>query len=222
MSIVGKIQRIARANIYQLLEKAENPEKMLKLRMRELDKAIKEAKTESVGFAVMLKKMEKDQEQMKRLHDEWQHKAERSLAAGDEETAKKALREKVKAQERADRLEPRVKESRQTCTDLKEGLVLLQDQFEAVRLKLSELSSRKRAVDAQKAYGKAMDKAVGSGEEESDLARMEESVLQAEAEAEIDRETRGETLAADAGSDKKARELQVEAELEAMKKKLQK
>ena len=221
MNIFERMRRIAEASIHDSLDKAESPEKMLKQKVRELEDAIKEAKDALASFAVSFKKTEKEQEQLKRLKAEWEHKAEASLAVGDEAMARNALSEKLKADERIRSLEPSINKSKETYAQLREGLVTFQDQLREAKLQLTELQSRKRAAEAQKLFGDNLEKG-GSSVDSAEFSKMEEDVLKTESEAEISGELRGDSLLSDADIEKKTRELQVDSELDALRSKLKK
>jgi len=221
MSIFERIRRITQANINLVLDKAENPEKMLKQRIRELEETVAEAGKALAEYAVSFKKSEREQDQLKRLRDEWRHKAETSLQAGDEETAKRALGEKVRAEERIAEIAPSVSRSKETYAGLKKNLTTLQDQLRDARVKLAELRSRKTAAGARKKFSETLDRAasaIGSGD--ADFDRMEEQVLQAESKVEIDAEIKGDLTDVLAETEKKSAELRVDAELAALKKKM--
>jgi len=149
MSILDRIRRIASANVNDALDRMEDPEKMLKRKIRDLEETTKTAKQALANFAVSFKKMEKEQEQMKRLLAEWQQKAGSSLALGDEDMARKALAEKLKCTERIAALEPSIAQSRKTYGDLKDNLAVIQDQ-----LRMAKLRSDRIAV-AQARRGRA-------------------------------------------------------------------
>lgn len=220
MSIIDRIKRITKANVNELLDSAEAPEKMLKQKIRDLEDTIKEAKEAAATFAVSYKKMEKQQEQSKRLKVEWQQKAEKAVQSGDDEMAKKALGEKLASEERVNNMEQSVIKSKMTYDELKSSLCTLQDLLNDAKLKLSELQSRKKAAAAQKAFGTKFDNVTDSSVDCSDFAKMEEDVLQAESEVEIDCDLRGDSGDVEKEIEKKSKELQVDAELEALKNKM--
>ncbi len=223
MSIFDRIRRIAAANVGAVLDKAENPEKQMKQRIRELEEIMTAAKKSLAEYAVSLKKSEREQEQHKRLRDEWQLKAEASLKAGDEEMARKSLSEKLKAEQRLSELAPTVATSRETYTGLKANLTTLQTHLRETTLKLSELKTRKCAANARKDFGCTLDKASGHlTDGDSDMARMQEDVLRAESEAEIESEIRGDMTDSFAKTEKKSAELRLDAELDALKKQMDK
>ena len=218
MSLFARIERLVKANLNHLLDKVEDPERTLEQRIKEIEAAMAEAKEAAAGFAVTLKQTEREHDRAARLRDEWTAKAERCLRAGDEDAAKRALRERLRSKERADALLPRVEHSRQAYAKLKESLHKLQEQLSDCRTKLSQLSARRRAADAQQTFGRQYDKAHGAALGDGEFARLEDEVLQKESEVEVAQEIRGEFLGDDA--DERTRELEVESELEELKKKL--
>ena len=220
MSLGNRLRRLVQANINEGLEKMENPGKLLKQKIRELEAAADSAKQAVTKFAVTVIKMEKEQEQLKRLKAEWQQKAESSVKTGDEDMARRALLEKVKAEERINDLSPSVTESRKTYDELKNNLLRLQDQLKTAKLKLAELETRQEAAKARKAFGNHFDKASGTSVDDVDFTKMEERVLEAEAAVEIDQEIRNEMAGIDETLEKKSQELRVDSELEALKKQL--
>lgn len=223
MSLIDRIRRITQANIHALLDKAESPELMLKDSIRSMEDALREARQAAADYALTIKKFEKEQEQLKRLRAEWQHKAEQAVQVGEEKVARTALEEKLKADERIKALEPTIRERNSRYGELRENLVKLQDQLKEAQLKLSDLQSRKQAASAQKTFDDKLGKAAGAGPgSSSDFEKFEGQVMQEEAEAELSRDLRREPGDADAAIQEKSAQLSVDAELEALKKRMRK
>ena len=164
--------------------------------------------------------MEKEQEQRKRLKAEWEQKAESSLKLGDEGMAKNALSEKIRIEERIKNYEPSIKRSAEIYKQLRDSLAPLHDQLAEAKMKLSELGSRKQAAMAQKTFGDNSGKAPSLTVDGEHFEKMEEQVLQAESEVEIERELRGDTAGTETSLEKKTQQLQVDAELAKLKKRL--
>lgn len=220
MSIIDRIRRIARANIENLLDKADTPEMALLEKIEELEDTISQAKEALVGYAVSRKRLEMERDHSRRAVSEWIHKAEAELKNGRESAARNALTLRISAQERADRLDRMIEQSLKTYEELKENLVLLNDHLRAARLGLSELQTRKKAAQAQKAFGGKLDKALTLSGGDINFSSFEEEVLQAEMEVEIDREVRSDMAAIDREIEQKTVESIVDSELEKLKKKL--
>jgi phage shock protein A len=218
MSIIDRIRRIARANINSLLDRADTPEMALEEKIAELEKAVQEAREALAAYAVSMKRVEKEHDSLQAARAEWQRKAEAAVQGGDEKTARRALAERMKADDRLRPLAPSVQRNRDTYDELKQNLVTLNDQLAATRARLTELKSRQRAAEAQKVFGRKVED-VGDRVTGADFERLEDAVSQAEIEVEIEREVRGEMVDA-AGLEKRSRDLELDAELRALKDKV--
>jgi phage shock protein A len=220
MSILQRIQRIAKANINWLLDKVEVAEQELESKINELEDAIREGRESAASYGATFRRLENELEGLKREQDNLAAEAERALKGGDEQMARKALTDKIKLGERISQISPGIEQGKKTFEALGDNIIKLQEQLKAAKLKLADLKARKRAAEAQKAFEKHLDKTTAVGSSGVAFDRLEDEVMQAEAEVEIRQEIRGEGLS-DAELAQRSRELQVEAELEAMKERLE-
>ncbi|MCC5842753.1 MAG: PspA/IM30 family protein [Verrucomicrobia bacterium] len=216
MAILERIRRIAKGNITQWLNQVETPEAEVLAKITELENASTEAKNALAGFAVTYKRLEKNLDSLRASRDDLAARAEASLTAGDETTARRALAEKVKTEERIQNLEPVLTSRRETYDELKENLVEIQDQLNQARSYMMDLRARKRAADAEKSMGRQLDNLRSPGE--LGFERLEDAVLELESQVEIDREMRGEFRPHDSTAER--RDLKVDAEMAALKAKL--
>jgi phage shock protein A len=113
-----------------------------------------------------------------------------------------------------------IEQSLKPYEELKENLVVLNDHLHAARLSLSELQMRKKAAEAQKAFGGKLDKALTLSGGNINFSSFEEEVLRAEMEVEIDREIRSDMAAIEREIEQKTVDSIVDSELEILKKKL--
>ncbi len=222
MSILERFKRMAKANIHDALDRMESPEKNLKQRIRELEEAVKEAKVSAASFAASLKKSEKEQDQLKRLKAEWENKAAQAMKLNDEPAARKALEAKLKLNERLVEIEPQVARSSETYRQLRNNIEKLGQQLADSKLKMTELLSRQQAASAQKNFSEHLDKASALSSENEEFQKMEEQVFRKEAEAEIEQEARGDLRGIEDQVSRQSQQLQVDAELAALKKKVAK
>jgi phage shock protein A len=219
MSIMRRLQRIAKAKINMVLDRAEDPETALSGTIAELEQTVREARGAVAAFAAALRTREERVEQLRQRQAECQEKAKAALQAGDEQSARRALEERLKIEEQMQDVAPSIAESRETFSGLKDNLVVLQDQLNTARLKLAEVQSRKRAAAARRSFGVKMDKvATDSG---GRYAAAEAEVRQAESEAGVDDAVRSELRGVESEVKKGARDLRIDAELEALKKSLE-
>lgn len=222
MSILERIKRLSKANINDALDRLESPEKNLKQRIRELEEAIKEARNAAASFAVSFKKSEKEQEQLKRLKAEWERKAEQTVKLGDEPAARQALEAKLKIDERLREIEPTIQRSSETYRQLRGNIEKLNNQLSDSKMRMAELVSRQQAAVAQKSFSASLGKSSSLAAEGDEFRKMEEHVLHREAEAEIEQDIRGDLSEIEDSIAKQSQKLQVDSELEALKKRVNK
>ena len=107
MSIFKRIKDIVNSNINSLLDKAEDPEKMLKLMIGEMDEAIIKVKSDTAAKMANLKSVEKKVEEAEKAVSRWQERAELAIDKGSDEMAKEAIRELEEAKERLRTMPPK-------------------------------------------------------------------------------------------------------------------
>ncbi|MGD9201533.1 MAG: phage shock protein PspA [Chitinispirillia bacterium] len=104
MGIFTRFKDIVSANINSMLDKAENPEKMIRLVIQEMEETLVELKSSCAGIMADKKKTERDQEFFLMQVQKWQERAELAISKEREDLAKEALIEKSQYKEKADRL----------------------------------------------------------------------------------------------------------------------
>lgn len=219
MSILNRIRRIAQANMNWLLDKVEVPEKELEAKIKELQDTIQQGRESAASYGAMFRRLENEQAAFEKQQGDLVRQAEQALKAGDEDTARKALTEKIKIAERITQIAPGIINGRDTFEKLRGNLVRLQQQLKGAKLKLRDLQARKRSAEAQKAFDQQLGKTAGAAGEVT-FDKLEDEVLQAEAEVEIRQEINSDSMS-EMELAEKSRNFQVEAELELLKDKLE-
>jgi phage shock protein A len=215
MAILERIQRIARANLAQLLDRAESPEDEISHHIGELESAAHEAKNALAGFAVTVKRQEQANDDLRKTRDAWQARAESALKAGDEELARRALGERLKVETRLEALQPVLEGRRKTYDELRDDLVRIHDQLHQARAKLVDLRSRKLAAAAEQSVTQRVS-SLGSVETDG-FERLEDEVLAAESAVEIERELAGTLTPMSQQLEQDARTRQIDDELASLK-----
>lgn len=190
MSVFERIGDLVKANINDLIDKAEDPEKMVKQIILDMDKELVKS-TQALGKAMASERQIKKQyEDASAKSKSWEDKAKIALTAGDQELAKKALSEKVKVDEQAIQFKTMYDTiSAQTET--------IRTQVEALKGKLNEAKSRQamliarsQMADTQKDLSKSLG-GMGSSNAFSKMDKMEEKIQRKEAEADAFAEISG-------------------------------
>ncbi len=216
MGIFTRVRDIISANLNTMLEKAEDPEKLIKLMIREMEDTLIEVKASCAGAMATKKKIQRELEECKDRSESWGEKAQLAVDKGREELAREALIEKKRYAERADAL---VDEATQ-CDDLvaqyQEDIKQLEDKLGSAREKQRVLVQRH--VRAQRKMRTEGDiRRMDTSDAMTRFDNFEERIERMEADAELVNYGRKPSL------EEEFRNLQgdedIEAELDELKKK---
>ncbi|HYI63924.1 MAG TPA: phage shock protein PspA [Allosphingosinicella sp.] len=104
MGIFSRTRDIIAANVTDLLDKAEDPAKMIRMIIMEMEETLVEVRASAARTIADQKEMRRQIAKLDRLQDSWVEKAELALSKGRDDLAKAALFEKQKAAEMAGQL----------------------------------------------------------------------------------------------------------------------
>jgi phage shock protein A len=142
MGIFTRFRDIVGSNINAMLEKAEDPEKLIKLMIQEMEDTLVEIKASCASVMAERKRSERSAEEARSLAERWAGKAQLAVDKGREDLAREALLEKRRYQERADALD----EDGTQCADLVEQyqseIVQLEEKLQSAREKQRILVQR--------------------------------------------------------------------------------
>jgi len=104
MGIFSRFRDIVSSNLNAMLDQAEDPEKLLKLVIREMEDTLVELKASCAGCMAERKKVDRARDEAETKAKDWAEKAELALSKGREDLAREALMQKRAYQERVDKL----------------------------------------------------------------------------------------------------------------------
>ena len=182
MGVFSRLSDILKSNINDLLDKAEDPEKMVKQIIIDMQKELTTA-TQNLGKAKASERLaQKKMDDAVKVAAGWEAKGKAALSQGNQDLAKQALAKKVRADEEVASY-TEMYESISTQTDA------IEDQVEVLKAKLDEAKSRQAMLIARSQMAdtkKALAKSQGGFDGASALEkfdRMEEKIQRKEAEA---------------------------------------
>jgi phage shock protein A len=190
MSIFGRMTDIVKANINDLLDRAEDPEKMIKQMVLEMEEAVNKA-TLAVGSAIANEKsLERQYNKQLAQSNDWQQKAIVAVNSGRDDLARQALERKNTISKNASDLERMVTEARTTSTQLRGQLDQLKSKLDEARMRQNTLIARSQAAKAKKEIAQSFS-GIGS-DAFSKFDKLEQRVEKTEAEAEAFAQLAGE------------------------------
>ncbi|HEY0904137.1 MAG TPA: PspA/IM30 family protein [Marmoricola sp.] len=206
-TILGRISQLAKANINALLDRAEDPEKMLNQLVTDFTNSIADAE-EAVAQTIANTRMaEQDLEIDRDAAQEWGRKAaaasakaEELRASGDtagadrfDGLARIALSRQIGHEQEVTDAEPRIAQQNATVQQLKEGLTLMKTKLEDLKSRRSQLVARARSAEAQAQVQESM-ASIDVLDPTSDLARFEDRIRHQEAMVQGREEARATSL----------------------------
>jgi phage shock protein A len=150
MSIFKRIRQIISANINHAIEKAEDPEKMIKQLIREMDENIISLRLEVARAIASEKRLARHVVEVEKNSRELQEKAEKSVQNGNDGTARKALAAKIRIDKELAALSDQHEKSLLISNNMKAELKKLEDKIQDARRKKEILIARKRSAEARK------------------------------------------------------------------------
>lgn len=218
MPILDRIATLLKANLHDLLDKAEDPEKMVYQLLREMEEERDKAKGQVAEAMAQEKKVERDLLAARALVEQWHAKAAMALRAGDEALAREALAHKLAHQKRAEALQKALEEQTEAVTRLKEQLHALEARIEDAKRQKDVILARRKRVQAEQEIRKTLstltyaEDAFRAFERIKDKVEDQELVLEAlrELEAEAGKEARFAELERDQDLERELASLKAE------------
>ena len=135
MGVFSRITDIVNSNINALLDKAEDPEKMVRLIIQEIEETLVEVRTASARAIADKKEIARRGDRLRDEAGDWERKAELAIAKGRDDLARAALVEKSKAEEVAEALAAELEVLEGTLGKLNEDIHALQQKIKDAKVR---------------------------------------------------------------------------------------
>ncbi|ENO3977477.1 phage shock protein PspA [Aeromonas veronii] len=201
MSIFSRLADIINSNLTALLDKAEDPQKMVRLIIQEMEDELVKERSNLARFLASQKEIGRQVARHQERVDEWQAKAELALTKGREDLARAALIEKKKQSELSETLYREQQAVDSGIEKLGEEIRQLEAKLEDARARQKAMAIRTEAassrlnVQSQVARGESqavvskferMERRIDEMEARADLGQSDKALAQQFAELEVD------------------------------------
>ncbi len=139
MGIFSRTRDIIAANVTDLLDKAEDPAKMIRMIILEMEETLVEVRASAARTIADQKEMRRHIVKLEKLQESWMEKAELALSKDREDLAKAALMERQKAFDMAEQLQSEI-------TVLDDALRASEEDISKLQAKLREARARQNSI----------------------------------------------------------------------------
>jgi phage shock protein A len=151
MSIFSRFKDIVNSNVNALLDKAEDPEKMVKLMIQEMEDTLIELKTSCAATMAATTRTKKNAKKVESEMNRWQDRAILAIQKGREDLAKEALIEKKNSADQLSTLLNDIDTLNQNIAKSKDEINQLNDKLVTVKLKYKTISEKARRAEEERA-----------------------------------------------------------------------
>lgn len=149
MGIFSRTRDIIAANVTDLLDRAEDPAKMIRMIILEMEETLVEVRASAARTIADQKEMRRHITKLDALQESWKEKAELALSKDREDLAKAALVERQKAVEMADQLKSQILVLDEALAASEEDIAKLQGKLREARARQNSLVTRMESAQSR-------------------------------------------------------------------------
>jgi phage shock protein A len=149
MGIFSRMTDIINSNINSMLDQAEDPEKMIRLIVQEMEDTLVEVRSSSARVLADRKAAARRLEQVQAEASSWEDKARLAVSKGREDLARAALQEKRAIEEELNVVDAELRATDEHIAQLNEEVALLQQKLSEARAKQKAMLMRSKTVESR-------------------------------------------------------------------------
>ncbi|GIO22472.1 PspA/IM30 family protein [Oceanobacillus sp. J11TS1] len=216
----SRLKTIVSSELNAMIDKAEDPVKMLEQYLRDMGKDIEEVEVAVAKQMANEKMLKRKVNDARAMVEKRQEQAEKAVEADNDELARKALEDKKQQEKAYESLQASWERADEDVKILREKLSEMKREYQEMKLKKDSLKARAESAKTRTKMNRTMS-SIGNDQSRQGFERMEEKVLQYEAEAETSEDLNESARSLD-DEFKILETNDVDDELAALKKKLNK
>ncbi|GIO66530.1 PspA/IM30 family protein [Paenibacillus sp. JTLBN-2024] len=217
MAIFKRLRDLTMSNINAIIDKAEDPVKMTDQYIRDMTEDLEDAEKAVAAQIAIEKKFKQLYEEQQALVEKRTQQAHTAAQAQNVELARRALEEKKAAEQKMAEYKASYDQNKAAADNLRNKLDEMRKQLTEMKNKRETLVARYNAAKAQTEINKAM-QGFSTDSATSGMKRMEEKMLQMEAQAEASNEMSSKGKSLDDEFEQLGKDKAVEDELAALMK----
>ncbi len=202
MGVFSRFLDIVNANINALLDKAEDPEKMIRLMIQEMEDTLIELKSSAAAKMATLAKSKREYNEFEEEMKRWQARAELAISKGREDLAREALLAKRQVSERLEPLLSQIASSEELISVAKSEIDQIEQKLASVKQKYQTMVERANRAKEEEVVNTTMRRST-----DDRFAEMQDQIDRMQASNELNRRK--------ASLDEQFRKLEEMEELEA-------
>jgi phage shock protein A len=182
MNLLERVLTLLRANLNSMVEKADDPEKVLRQLQLDMRNQLMQVKTQVATAIAEGRKLQSRVKEKKAEAETWQRKAEQSVLHDNDTAARDALSHYNEVIRQAQRYKQQQQEQEQLVSTMRSVLRQLEEKISEVETTIELLAARRRNALLQQRVYDALNKS-GGGKESERADRAQDAVMEAEARA---------------------------------------
>jgi len=183
MGLIDRILRIIRANLNALIGQAEDPEKILEQTVTDMQEDLIQLRQAVAAAIATQKRTERQAHQAQSTADQWYQRAQLALQQGNDVLAREALTKRKSYQETATAMTAQIEQQNSIVGRLKKDMQTLETKIAEARTKKDMYIARARSAQASARLNEMLG-GINTSNSLNAFERMEEKVLQLEAQSE--------------------------------------
>lgn len=187
MALLERVGTLLRANLNDLIDKAEDPEKLLKQLVLDMENQLMQVKTQVAIALADEHLLEKKRKEHETSESDWRRKAELAVRKGDDALARAALERSLSSQHMAAGFTQQLEDQKSEVETLKQALRSLEQKLEETRSRCELMIAEHRRARVVGRAQKARE-AIAKKEGDTSIARMKSKIAGAEANNAASRE----------------------------------